>query len=335
MSLRKISFLILSIALVFTSCDEDDNRFGIREPFNFEQNVLNDDNTITEYLKTHYYNASALQNNPRLSTIKIFKADTTGVIPIGSALLMDNVEVDSFLLNNFTYKYYTLKLNQGGGVNTPTFSDNVLVAYEEAFLPSNRFRDGALNPNPLQRDLLASITGLQLILPKFNTAESTINNGDGTIEYNNPGVGVMFLPAGLSYLYRGTSNNIPDASLIVYKFELLRTFQNDHDNDGIPSYLEEVSGNRLFRISEDDTDKDGVVDYLDNDDDNDAIPTVDEIEITTENRTSPEMLRMLALESNQVLLNEIKKEEDGTFTGTIITFTDTDGDKIPDYLDAE
>lgn len=336
MSLRKISFLILSVVFVFTSCDEDDNRFRLMEPFDFEQNVINDNDSIVKYLNTHYYNSSELENNPRLNKIKITKVDSIPVVPEGSTLLIDNVEVDSFLLNNFNYKYYTLKISQGAGENAPTFADNVLVAFEESRLPSNALISSALNPNPLQLDLRTSpVIGLQLVLPKFNTADSAVNIGDGTTEYSNPGVGVMFLPAGLRALFRPTQNNTPDQTLITYKFELLKSFENDQDNDGIPSYLEEISGNQLFNVSEDDTDQDGIMDFLDDDDDNDGIPTSEEIVITTENRTSAEMLRMIPLEVNQVLLNEIKVEDNGTFTGTVITFTDTDGDNIPDYLDAQ
>ncbi len=334
MSLRKISFFILSVILAFTSCNDDD-QFRRPEPFDFEQNEIDNSTAIVNYLKTHYYNSSALETNPSLNKIAITKLDSLATVPpAGSTLLMDKVEVDSLELNNLTYKYYTLKISQGKGVNSPTFSDNILIAYEGRNLLSNSVFDSRLNPNPAQLDLTSLITGWQLILPQFNAAESAVNNGDGTIGYNNPGVGVMFLPAGLGYLYSQANNNL-DVVPLIFKFEVLRTFENDHDSDGIPSYLEDVSGNQFFRISEDDTDADGLVDYLDNDDDNDGIPTQEEITITTENRTSPEILRMLPLESNQILLNEIKEEEDGTFTGTVITFIDTDGDAIPDYLDVE
>ena len=47
----------------------------------------------------------------------------------------------------------------------------------------------------------------------------------------------------------------------------------DHDNDSVPSYLEDVNGDGVF---DDDTDEDNVVNVFDNDDDGDDILTIDE-----------------------------------------------------------
>src|SRR5690606_17626824 len=65
-----------------------------------------------------------------------------------------------------------------------------------------------------------------------------------------------------------------------FSFKLYDINRLDHDNDGIPSYLED-SGDRYIRLNPDgtavdpadDTDGDGIPNYLDVDDDNDGVIT--------------------------------------------------------------
>ena len=76
--------------------------------------------------------------------------------------------------------------------------------------------------------------------------------------------------------------------------------EGDQDNDGIPSIIEDLNNNGLEE--DDDTDADGLPNYVDADDDNDGRPTADEIEI----------------------------DADGN-----ITYPDSDGDGIVDYLDSD
>jgi hypothetical protein len=74
----------------------------------------------------------------------------------------------------------------------------------------------------------------------------------------------------------------------------------DHDNDGIPSWMEDLNGNGY--LLDDDTDGDGVPNYIDNDDDGDGVLTIDEIIV----------------------------HPDGT-----IEFPDYNNDGTPDYLDPD
>src|SRR5690606_33690897 len=101
------------------------------------------------------------------------------------------------------------------------------------------------------------------VLPLFNTAESFTEAEDGNVNFVNKGVGVMFLPSGLGY-FSNASANTPAYSPLIFKFELLQMFQNDHDGDGIPSYLEDLNGDGQFTVNfenrndpnDDDTDGD-------------------------------------------------------------------------------
>jgi hypothetical protein len=71
----------------------------------------------------------------------------------------------------------------------------------------------------------------------------------------------------------------------VFSFKLYAINRSDLDNDGIPSYLEDVNGDNYVRnfaagvANPDDSDKDGVPDYLDIDDDGDSFSTRSEITV--------------------------------------------------------
>ena len=280
MSLRKISFLILSFVLVMVSCDEDDtvNTF---EPLDLEEKRDTDDATLLNYLKTHYYNAGDFNSdNTNINNIEITEIEEGGNVPTGNALLMEVVETKSFTFEDIIYPYYVLSINQGGGTNSPKFCDNVLIAYEGFRVVDDAVFDSRLNPNPSILDLTGTIEAWKLIIPEFNTAAESIDNGDGTISYNDSGLGMMFLPAGLGYLFNNT--NALQLQPLAFKFELIKAFENDHDNDGVPSYLEELTDDLTFSVFaedaglDDDTDGDGVPDYFDADDDGDGVLTINE-----------------------------------------------------------
>jgi len=174
MSLRKISFLLLSFALVIFSCEEE-NGLNRPEPIDLEE-----------------------------------KKET------------DNI-------------------------TTPKFCDNVLIAYEGFRVADDLVFDSRLNPNPSLLDLTGTIEGWKLVIPEFNTSASSVDNGDGTISYTNSGLGMMFLPAGLGYLFN--NNNALQLQPLAFKFEVIKAFENDHDSDGVPSYLEELSYYRKQKTS--------------------------------------------------------------------------------------
>ncbi len=345
MKLRKIVLLTLGLSICFLSCNNDDD--GGIEPVEIRDRAeqqATDKTDLLNYLATHYYNSSEFEalTDPTIRELKIKElAEGATTAPDGHTLLKDAAGyevIDGVKFADIDYEYYIIKLQQGGGVNSPTFSDNVSAVYEGFTLNNSVFDSGI---NPVSFDLAATITGWQKVFPHFKEADNFVENSDGTINFSNQGIGIMFLPSGLAY-FNATRPGIPAYAPLVFKFELLQTTQNDQDNDGIPTYLEDTNGDGLIF---DNTDEDFVgaangsvnplYDYLDSDDDNDGILTKDEIMVTTENRATVEELKAIVLENNQKLLNHITKEEDGSFTGTIVTFPDTDGDGTADYLDAE
>ena len=351
MTVRKISFYVLCLVISFSSCKKDDSDAEVTQIRDREEQQKTDMMTIVEYLSTHYYNKSTFEGNanPKISDLVITKitnevisidADSLLINAVGAAKKTDFAETE--------YEYYVLHLNQGGGALSPSFADQVSVLYEGFLMNDDQtVFDSAINPVPFNLvgngdDVTGVITGWNRVLPEFNIAESYVSNGDGTDSFINAGVGVMFLPSGLAYFSGSPSTLIPAYSPLAFKFELLGMVEIDFDNDGIPNYLEELTGDGQYvvytdaSLQDDDTDSDGRPNYVDTDDDGDRILTKNEtgIVVSTINKPTLNEVKLYELLSTQKLLNNIVKELDGTYTGTVWTFKDTDTDGIPDYLDA-
>src|SRR5690606_10950974 len=126
--------------------------------------------------------------------------------------------------------------------------------------------------NPIEMDLMNLIPGWREVIPEFKTSEGFVENGDGTVSFTNYGLGIMFLPSGLGYYGNPQGGGIPAYSNLMFKFELYQSEINDHDNDGIPSYLEDLNGD--MNLYNDDTDGDGIPNFIDTDDDGDRVLTI-------------------------------------------------------------
>jgi hypothetical protein len=171
--------------------------------------------------------------------------------------------------------------------------------------------------SPVDFDLTSTIAGWGRVLPEYNNAEDFVVNLDGTVTYNNPGIGIMFLPSGLGY-FSAAAGSVPVYSNLIFKFKLYQSEFNDHDFDNVPSHLEDINGD--YDLTNDDTDDDTYSNFVDSDDDNDGTLTVDE-----------------DLEPDTDLT--VDRDGDGDPTNDIgdgdPTNDDTDGDGIPNYLDPD
>lgn len=267
MNFRKFTLYTLSVFALFSACTpDDDSGPTFVEADRTEQQIIDGDSLIG-YLQTHYYNSSAFTTpgNYHVSDIVITELpqDEAGNL---NTLLIDAVEQRTTTYLDVEYVYYILKLNQGGG-EAPHFCDDVRVNYSGMLQNDVVFDSTA---NPINFDLLNLIQGWRLVMPEFNAAESFTNNDDGTYSYNNYGLGVMFLPSGLAY-FGAPPVGVTLYSNLVFKFELYQTEINDHDNDLVPSYLEDLDSDG--NVFNDDTDNDGIPDFLDTDDDGDGVAT--------------------------------------------------------------
>lgn len=296
-----ISILAIVIAI---SCSPDDPDFRpVPERDRTEQQITDND-SLLGYFETHYYNFAELQALENISIDDIViselpKDDNGNYLPLpdpdNNRLLMGNLEIKNTTFQDVDYVYYILRLNQGGGATRPNFSDNVRVRFS-GNLQNDVIFDSTVNPTTL--DLTNTVAGWNRVLPEFNVAASFNINGDGTVSFSNYGVGVMFLPSGLAFF--GTPPfGVPIYSNLIFKFELYQSEVLDHDNDGVPTFMEDLNGDK--NLFNDDTDNNNIPNFLDDDDDGDGVPTRDEIIINP----------------------------DGT-----IEFPDSNGNGTPDYLDA-
>lgn len=306
MNLKNSLIILLVFVITITACKPDDPTFiPVPDRDRTEQQVVDRDSLIG-YLETHYYNSGALDTpgtNYSIDDIVITELpqDENGNYldlpnPDENTLLIDAVTTYTRTYFDVEYEYYVLQINEGGSEVNPNFTDLVELVYSGNLLDEDVF-DSAINPNA-PFDMVTLIEGWRNVIPKFKTAASFDINPDGTVQYNDYGLGVMFLPSGLAY-FANPPFGIPVYSNLIFKFELYRSQENDHDQDGVLSHLEDLNNNQ--NIDDDDTDEDTFPNFFDPDDDGDGVFTIFE-----------------------------DLDEDGDPTND-----DSDNDGIPNYLDPD
>lgn len=328
MKIKYLSLLLLTISISLTSCRDDDGiDEGIDEVPRSEQQPI-DQAIIDTYLATHYYNSGEINAsaNPSMTELVITELEDGESVPNEHTLLVQAVETHSTNFADQDYNYYILRVNQGGGEDSPNFSDDVRINYVGSVMEDGEVFDSTVNPTEF--DLTGLIPGWSRVIPEFNTAESFMVNNDGTVDYNNFGVGAMFIPSGLGYYSAGT-NGIGPYKCLVFKFDLFQSEVNDHDQDGIPSFEENSDGDS--DINDEDTDEDGLFNFIDNDDDNDGVLTIDELmpkEYVVDTNMGEEepVLVFGEYEVDRV-------EENGIITISTVKIMDSNNDGVDDYLD--
>ena len=306
MRLKNLFLLTILTSTLFISCKKSSP--NIPEVVIRDKNEVKAENedAITAYLQTHFYNAEDFQNPPEGFDYKITFDTIAGAnsdkTPIADSPLLSTKIVTK---DSIDYTVYILKIREGVGQH-PTFADSTYQNYKGELLDMSVFDNTSTpvwfdHPGTPKNGGIA-VTALTEAMTEFGGASGFTVNDDNTVTFNNDfGVGAVFLPSGVGYFASvPPSGVIPAYNSLIFSFQLYAVNQADHDHDGIPSYMEDLNNNHF--LADDDSDGDGVPDYLDADDDNDGTPTREEITINAD-RT--------------------------------ITFTDKNNDGIPDYLDPE
>ncbi|MBT8262882.1 MAG: hypothetical protein KJO05_08680 [Bacteroidia bacterium] len=304
----RILSVAISVLAVLSSCGNDD---GPEDNFIPARDRAEEaplaQAIIEEYLDTHFYNYEEFAS-PSVDFDYQIRFDTiagenSDKIPlrqqVTSKMVKDRVK------DGLEYKLYYLVVEEGEG-EQPEFPDVATISYDGIFINkeeptldyTRRFDASTI---PVRFDMTAIVNGLQDVLIEFKGATGIITNPDGSVSFEGYGIGAVFMPSGLGYYVDPpVTSSIPTYAQLIFAFQLYENEMGDQDNDGIPSTVEDLNGNKLEE--DDDTDNDGLPNYADTDDDNDGRPTSEEIEI----------------------------DGDGN-----ITYPDEDGDGIVDYLDAD
>ncbi|WP_299116495.1 hypothetical protein [uncultured Winogradskyella sp.] len=329
----KFGISLLMLLAILISCEEDDNSTSTVPVRDRTEQQVADRDSLLAYLSTHYYNSGFFEPSSDYEYTDIIitelPQDDDGNYldmpdPDNNTLLIDAVETLTTTFLDTEYEYYVLRLNQGEGV-APKFTDAVRFRFEGSIVETKEVFQSISTPSNLnlQADGFGSsgsIKAWQLVMPTFNTATGfTLNNG--IVDYDNYGLGVMFVPSGLAY-FSAIILDVPVYSNLIFKFELLQHEEVDHDNDGIPSYVEDYNNDE--DVLDNDTDEDDIPDFVDFDDDGDGITTFNELVQATYNQ-EPVLAE-----------NEYIYSRDETSEGIVIitvTAQDTNSNGILDYLD--
>tara|TARA_R110002124_G_scaffold287089_1_gene470390 strand:+ start:167291 stop:168325 length:1035 start_codon:yes stop_codon:yes gene_type:complete len=343
--MKKIYFLIVIAVLslfITTSCKKDD---GFDPDFiparERSEEVVASTMEVEAFLETHFYNYEEFDNPPANFDYRI-KFDTIAGDNANKIKLIDQVDfkmVQDRVDTDVTYKLYYLNVIQGEG-ESPNFPDIATISYEgwqfnnepdnENIIDEYELFDSSVVP--VQFDLTQIVNGLQDVLIEFNGATGFTENPDGTIAFENFGVGAVFMQSGLGYYVSPpAASSIGVYSQLVFSFHLYETEVGDQDQDTIPSTFEDVNGNGLEE--DDDTDGDTIPNYLDTDDDGDFRLSVNEVEENEYVLNPGDPTPTYA--PNEFVTNTEVDDTTGITTITTITFTDTDGDGTPDYLDPD
>ena len=307
MRLNKMFIIGVLASTFLISCKKDDKNAVVTvPPRDRGEQAIVDDEAILAYLQTHFYNAEDFQN-PTANFNYIVNFDTitgnnSNKTPIIDSDLLTTKTVRK---DSIDYTIYILKIREGAG-DKPTFADSTFQNYKGELLNQDLF-DNTANPvwfdHPgtlTQANPGIAVVALTQAMLEFGEASGFVVNEDNTVSWNNDfGIGAVFLPSGLGY-FNASPPAIPAYSPLIFSFQLYGVNEADHDQDGIPSYMEDLDGDGI--LYNDDTNASGIPNYLNPDDDADGTPTREEIIIN----------------------------EDGS-----IEFPDANSNGTPDYLDPD
>jgi hypothetical protein len=283
MKLIRLIFILPVFLGVLFSCDSDDDGgsggIELRDP---EEVNIEDTAEIESFLNTHFFE---FVDNPLHPNFQEFVFDTIAGVNVDKQPIMDSefLRDTTIVQLDVEYKLYYL-VNREGNLNerSPKFADSTFITYKGITIDNEVF-DSA--PNQVWFDLTTTVRGFTELLPKLRGSSGFVENEDGTLTYNDDfGIGVVFVPSGLGYFASPPPGSpIRRYQPIIFAVQLYQSKEADHDRDGVPSYLEDVTGDgRVNELNDDglpldDTDENGIANFRDRDDDGDGVLTINEI----------------------------------------------------------
>jgi hypothetical protein len=270
---KSFSLLLFTACILFAvfSCKEDDDVEAI-PPRDRSEEAIASTAEIETFLATHFYNYEEFENPTTDFNFQI-KFDTISGENASKIPLIDQVSsktVRDRVDENATYTFYYLSAVEGEG-DSPNFPDVATITYEGTYLNNESgFNNSSVFDSstvPVRFDLTAVVPGLTEALVEMKASTGYVLNVDGTVTFQNYGVGAVFIPSGLGY-YTTPPTGIPVYSQLIFSFQLYVTEIGDQEGDKVPSIYEDLNDNG--NVFDDDTDSDGVPDFSDVDDDGDG-----------------------------------------------------------------
>lgn len=254
------TFLLALVLVICYGCPSD-----TEPPFDHTAQAIIDKDSISEFLKSNYYDAD-------LDSIKPLINGKTALIN-DSKLKKEEIKYEDI---DYTLYYYQNRVGSPDPVEGfPSSMDSVFVKYRGQYIA----RKDSLSPSFDRSDrtwliLSGLIPGWYYGLQNFKGGKNITNNGPITFE--NFGKGILIFPSGLAYK-NIEQPGIPPSSNLVFYIELYDIVEDtDLDQDGIPSILEIENASIQSNPRLVDTDGDGILNFADADDDNDGVLTKDE-----------------------------------------------------------
>lgn len=255
------TFLLALVLVLCYGCPGDNTI----TPFDHEAQALIDKDSLTEFLKSNYYDTA-------LDSIKPLKSGETALIDDSNL----KTKMVTYTDIEYTMYYYVNRVGDPTPVKGfPSSMDSVFVNYGgQSILSRDSFSTTFDSNTNTWLILSGAIPGWSEGFQHFKGGENITNNGP--ITFKDFGKGILIIPSGLAYR-NFTQTNIPANSNLVFYIELLDIVENtDFDNDGLASILEIEDASIESNPRLVDTDGDGRPNFADSDDDNDGVLTINE-----------------------------------------------------------
>ncbi len=298
MRYRIFGILVLLMLLTASKCSSEPD--PTTEPPRDRTKQYNqvERDSIMGFMQTHRYTLDA-QFNIEIDTLD----DPSTQVSLWDDPNKQTLQVVDPKVKSLTYDLFYIPFRTGTGKQLTKY-DNFFTAYKGILFDNTVFDERTdyfptwfVLKNKYSNGKEASlIDAWQEVLPNFKDG-TFVDNGDGTVTFQDFGAGMLITPSGLGYYERATGK-IKPYSPLIFSFKIFIVDQ-DNDNDLVKNMDEDLDGDG--NPLNDDTDNDKVFNINDKDDDNDGVLT---------------------------------KNEDANGDGDP-TNDDSDGDGVPDYLDKD